>query len=177
MPYSHSTLHRWYWRSFCHFLHFHCMSKFPNISSFYQSVSGWVAKAPDINANMGPKNIKSQPSLWGEGCQRYRYTYATPMLSWAAIWCGFKPSAIILWMSAPSLIVWLTCTCWECLPLPQGFGGRCKMKGVSRLQWKAAWSADRRFSRKNAARCTNVSFDGLHRSNEKSWWRSAMGRE
>ena len=36
------------------------MSKFPNISSFYQSVSGWVAKAPDINANMGPVNLKSQ---------------------------------------------------------------------------------------------------------------------
>ena len=36
-------------------------------------------------ANMGPVNVKSQPSLRGEGCQRYRYTDATPILSWAAI--------------------------------------------------------------------------------------------
>ena len=38
-------------------------------------------------------------------------------------------------------------------------------------------SAERRFSQQNAARASNVSFDGQHRSNGNVWSMAAMGRE
>ena len=41
---------------------------------------------------------------------------------------------------------------------------------------KLTLSADRRFSRQNAATYTNGSFDELHRSILIGWPRSAMGR-